>query len=51
MSSDRDKAAGSDLPARGQGVTADNANGAKDKAKGAAKAEPRRPDNYKGKHR
>jgi hypothetical protein len=48
---DRDKVAGSDVPPRGQGVTADNANGAKDKAMGSAKVEPVRPDNYRGKHR
>lgn len=40
--------AGSDLPARGKGVTVDNANG---KAKGKAPApEPKKPDGYKGRH-
>lgn len=44
--------AGSDLPARGKGVTVDNANGAKSEtAKGrAAVPPPVKPKGYKGRH-
>jgi len=42
--------AGSDLPARGEGVTVDNAKSGSSSARGTASVPEQRPDGYEGRH-